>query len=252
LSRAIAENRPMILAGFVADWPAVERWRSLDYVENKLGCGSLPVHGYPDRCFLGRSTRIDLSMREFRARFLEADGSETEPGKLSTSIGEGASPELSSLASDVRIPDSLPRNTVPRLFFGKNFATLAHYHAHREALLCNVVGTKRMLLLAPRDFRHLYPFRWNRHRFNHSRIPFEFGSAEFDTDRFPRATRLGAIEVILQPGDALYIPLYWTHLTFSYDVSMAVTLFWKPTIRKRLTSSLVVRGNYRRRTDLPA
>jgi hypothetical protein len=241
----------MILAGFVADWPAVDRWRSLDYVESKLGPSALPVHCFSDRSFLGRPTRIGLSMREFRARFLEGDGSETEPGKLSTSIGEGATPELSSLASDVRIPSSLPGDTVPRLFFGKNFSTLAHYHAHREALLCNVVGTKRMLLLAPQDFRYLYPFRWSRHRFNHSRIPFEFGTADFDTDKFPRAAGLEAVEAILQPGDALYIPLYWTHLTFSYDVSMAVTLFWKPTIRRRLTSSLVVRGNHRRRMDLP-
>jgi hypothetical protein len=54
-----------------------------------------------------------------------------------------------------------------------------------------------------------------------------------DLKEFPLASRLRGLEVVLQPGDLLYIPpLWWHHVTAIADVSLSVNV-WSTSMQQR-------------------
>jgi lysine-specific demethylase 8 len=53
-----------------------------------------------------------------------------------------------------------------------------------------------------------------------------FDAEKLDYDRFPLSREVAPIEVILQPGDALYLPSRWWHQTCSLDLSASFNFWW--------------------------
>lgn len=247
--RIVAAGRPLLLRGLVKDWPAVERWSSLDYIEQRVGRRSIPISFFPNRGFNdAERVRTELPFAAIRERVFDAAD---EPAKVNLQMREEERPGLGSLLDDISIPKGLPEATRPRLFSGKDYVTQIHYHFNNEAILCNAVGTKRMFLFKPADFKRLYPYRWNRDRFAQTRLIFDFDSTDFDVSKYPEAGGLEVIEAVVRPGDGLFVPVYWPHLTFSYGASFAVTLFWDAALPQLLSSTLLFRRNHLRRKDPP-
>lgn len=239
----MARGVPVLLRGLAREWPAFERWPSLDYLEERLGAASIPVSLFATSRFDdAERVRVEMSFDELRRRGLEPPLSELV--KVTVGLRPEARPGLGILLDDILLPASIPVPIRPRLFLGRDFATQLHYHYGTEAILCSVVGTKRVFLFHPSDTRRLYLNPWNQRLFNVSRMRFDFDSTEFDAEQFPRARGLEVTDVEVQSGDALYIPLYWPHLVFAYGLSMAITMFWNASLLRRLASPLVLRRNY--------
>ena len=70
------------------------------------------------------------------------------------------------------------------------------------------MGTKAFTLYPPEDVRHLY-FEPVTGDYRRSRVGFP----DVDYRRFPLARRLTPVAVVLEPGDALYVPVHWAHWT---------------------------------------
>ncbi|WP_339529929.1 cupin-like domain-containing protein [Pseudomonas mucidolens] len=78
-----------------------------------------------------------------------------------------------------------------------------------QAFLLQVHGQKRVRLYPPSDYSFLYPIHHLESGFSRrSRVDVRAP----DYQRFPLARRLSSgIEIVLQPGDMLYLPCRWWH-----------------------------------------
>jgi hypothetical protein len=213
----VNENRPCLIKGAVRDWPAAARWRSPDYLREKCGAGAIQVRTVPFIQGLGVERRLKELERRRRSRefrlftdFLDAATSGSEKPVWIGSYpleGDGA---LAPLAADVGrfgFLDPVPRawdKSTPthRAFVFRGSYTDWHFHLDEEALMSQVVGTKETLLLPPdaETWSRLWPV-----------VEAETYAYEIDTAKFPRVAGLVPYRVRVEPGDALYIPLFWWH-----------------------------------------
>ena len=94
-----------------------------------------------------------------------------------------------------------------------------HYDTQHNVFV-QVLGSKRFFLFAPKTELYAYP---NIHRsYRQSQVRFE----ESNYERFPHVTRINttAYEVVLHPGDVLYIPPYWHHRVESLTLAVSLSI----------------------------
>jgi hypothetical protein len=85
-------------------------------------------------------------------------------------------------------------------------------------LLCMVTGTKRVVLFPPNAPVYPHPYKAN-----FSRVDIE----KPDMARFPRFSREGSYDIVLEPGEMLFIPGLWWHQVYS-EANIAVNWWWWP------------------------
>ncbi|XP_074647580.1 hypoxia-inducible factor 1-alpha inhibitor-like [Tubulanus polymorphus] len=84
--------------------------------------------------------------------------------------------------------------------------TPAHYD-EQENIFCQIHGRKRCILFAPNQFDSLYPYPVFHPHDRQSQVDFD----NVDLKSFPKFNQLKGEETILEPGEVLYIPMYWWH-----------------------------------------
>lgn len=86
--------------------------------------------------------------------------------------------------------------------------------------LIQVTGRKRIILFAPHDYQNLYPGK----EVNTEHVS-EIDLRDVDHDRFPLFKNAKPIEIVLGPGDLLYLPSRWWHEVHSLDACISVN-YW--------------------------
>lgn len=92
----------------------------------------------------------------------------------------------------------------------------------KHNLLCQVFGSKRIILAAPDDAANLYPFDGGMLK-NTAQIDPE----HLDFDRFPLVRRVKFYHLTLHKGEILYIPPKWWHFVRSLSKSFSVSFWWE-------------------------
>jgi HSPB1-associated protein 1 len=92
--------------------------------------------------------------------------------------------------------------------------TPTHYDTYGHNFVAQFVGRKRWLLVSPDFSEGLYP----------TRLPYEESSVfskvqikDPDYSQHPRFKDVNVIEVVLQPGEVLYVPSKWWHFVETLD-----------------------------------
>jgi hypothetical protein len=230
-SQFVARNRPCLLRGAAKHWPAFRLWHSTSYLKGKVADMSLEARWAPAIEYLDavastgqRETlaKQDRSVHEpvsFHA-FLDRVSAEPEQYVLHA-VSLCAKNNLAVLRDDVGDYACVPqlggqRMYVPyRAFFYRHSYTDWHYHSSDEALMTQVVGAKEVLLLPPDQgtWDALWP------------VVTETGRLyQVDTARFPKFANIEPFRVVVEPGDALFIPVYWWHAVASIDNKFGVTV----------------------------
>jgi hypothetical protein len=90
-------------------------------------------------------------------------------------------------------------------------------------LLAQVFGHKSLKLFPPDQTKHLYPMPAFA-KFGHlSEVDLD----QPDLHRFPLLERAKPIEVILEPGDVLFLPAFWWHHVRSMALSISINFWWR-------------------------
>lgn len=114
---------------------------------------------------------------------------------------------------------------VQMLFFGpKGTVTPVHFDACDNAF-CQLVGHKYLRLFAPCESEKLYPRGSEEGLRNNSRLePEDLLAAEAGAyeGRFPMFEQADYQEVVLGPGDVLYLPARWWHFVKSLSTSISL------------------------------
>jgi hypothetical protein len=216
LVRHIRAGKPLVITNLVRTWPAFEKWTP-DYLAAACGDRPIPIWHYPGG--KARSRQVKMSL----ADYLDVITS-TADGWNEYYLESLLLSELSDdLYHDLPFPGFL--NELPdfadTVFFGRDTGSCCHIHAHEEAVVFQMIGTKVFHLYHPDDARFLY-FEPLHRDYRRSRIDF----GEIDHDEFPLAKRLTRIEVPLERGDALYLPVHWAHWTVGHGLTFTLTRFF--------------------------
>lgn len=221
LDRHIRSGMPFVIPGLAKDWPAVKKWTP-PYLAEISGESLIPVSHYPDGATL--ASKVKMTVADYLRAISETEESWKYHYMESVELGE-MSP---ALYADLAIPKYLDRRpgTSDTVFFGHSTGSCCHIHAHEEAFVFQVMGTKVFSIYHPRDVRNLY-FEPIRKDYRRSRVD----CSNIDHERFPNARNAQRIDVTLHPGDAMYLPVHWAHWTAAEGFTFTMTRFFEASLR---------------------
>ena len=210
----------MILDGLSDDWPARSNW-SLAGLRERFADRHISVikteHG---RLCTDVKTGVAFQTMRF-GDYIDVLEHGERPDCYLVEPGSNWIPEL---GDDVRVPEycrEAPwRNT--RFWLSAANTSAPLHRDLAENLFFQVVGRKRFFLYPPSATPWLYSNPLRSALPNYSRFDPEMP----DYDRFPLGREMAPIEVILQAGDALYLPSRWWHQVRSLDISASFNFWW--------------------------
>ncbi|WP_036165943.1 cupin-like domain-containing protein [Massilia sp. 9096] len=203
-----AAGLPFVMTGVLKRWPLSR----LTVAGMRERCGDAPVRARVGD-YIGTAFAPDRAMRDMALRdYLDlvaapADGLPPYVGNL----------ELRPLNALCHWPGYFERMGPPRYWLGPA-GTITPLHCdYDDNVFAQVWGSKRIMLAPPHHEPYLYVREAN---------PVLFGSpvdAEApDFDRYPLARQATLIEVVVQPGEMLYVPAGWYHQVHALEFSLSV------------------------------
>jgi lysine-specific demethylase 8 len=226
--KLLLKRQPLVIRGYVATWPARERW-TLDYLEKKAGDTTI------NATVLGRDGITDLDYGPPGTPNLKALPFHDVVAQIKAQVGRGAregdlyvaqggnifgnQARLAALADDVRIPDfGLPLQSMNLWLGAGGNTTYLHFDAAFN-MLSMIEGEKRLVLISPEQTKRVYPI------FGADALGSATNLRRPDYARFPELERATYREVHLRPGDSLLIPPGMWHYVVSSGLNVAVN-FW--------------------------
>jgi hypothetical protein len=216
--RYYAPSVPVVFTDLVTTWPALSRW-SPEYFAEHFGDVPLQMTDgrEADPIYDARTdahTR-ETTMRAFVERVRAAG--ESNDFYLVAKNKNIALPALGALLDDVRFPEGWFREEhlvgSSALWFGPAGTVTPLHHDASSILFCQVYGRKRLFLASPLEVSL-----------------FEGGLAMYsacDPEAPARDARFAHVifkELVLEPGEALFIPAGWWHHVRALDVSISLAV----------------------------
>ncbi len=213
-------SRPALFQGLSDGWPARRRW-SLDELKARFGDRPLPVTSAP-------GGKVDADARSGviygKMRFgdyLDKLPLTKHPGCYMVVPVEAELPEL---LADVEKPVYCAGAgwSSTRLWLSAAGTSSPLHRDIADNIIVHISGRKRLWLYPPSQTPWLYSNAFTSGLPNFSR----FDPEAPDYDRFPHARRAAPVEVILEAGDALYLPSLWWHQVRALELSVTVNFWW--------------------------
>jgi hypothetical protein len=224
-----AQGLPFLTSGLVAKWPL----SALTPQTLRERYSHLPVRArvgdYINTAFAPDRAMQDMSMLEYLE--LVAQGQEDLPPYLGNL-------ELRELNRLCHWPAYFDKMGPPRFWLGPAGTVTPLHCDYDDNVFAQIWGSKRIFLSPPHHDEFLYPNPANAILFG---SPFDPEAPDFE--KFPLARQATMIEVIVHPGDILYVPAGWYHqvrsLTFSLSSNrwaraMPFALQGDPALRREL------------------
>jgi len=200
-----AQGLPFLMTGIVERWPL----SALTVQTLREHYSHLPVRArvgdYVGTAFAPDRAMQDMSLLAYLD--LAAAGTEGLPPYLGNL-------ELRELNRLCHWPTYFDKMGPPRFWLGPAGTVTPLHCDYDDNVFAQIWGSKRIFLAPPHHDEFLYPREANAILFG---SPFDPEAPDFK--RFPLARQAATVEVIVNPGDMLYVPAGWYHqvraLTFS-------------------------------------
>lgn len=235
-ARVFESDRPLLLKGLVADWPAVEACsRSLDLSARYLASfwSEKPVTVYVGEGIDGRfSYNEDFTGFNFKSGTAHL-------GQVFQKLAEQKdleSPQsiyVGSTEVDRWLPGFRAQNdvTVPvdnalvSFWLGNRTRVSAHFD-FPDNVACVVAGRRRFTLFPPDQIDNLYVGPLDRTPAGQAISLVDLSNPDFE--RFPKFRKAleSAISIDLEPGDAIFVPSMWWHNVESLSSFNLLVNYW--------------------------
>ena len=212
-------RKPLMIKNFSKSWPALEKWKK-DYLIEKFGHLNIEIQA-------GRDSNENYEVESVKHKenmvfgeFLEGvySGKETNDYYMVATNENFSKTEMLKLTDDLgEFPDFLDKGMFPNGIFvwlGPKGTITPLHHDTSNIILTQISGTKKVYLISP-DQSHLV--------YNHIGVFSQVDLENPDYAKFPLFRNVIIQEVVLRPGEGLFIPVGWWHFVRSLDVSISLS-----------------------------
>ena len=229
--RYVRCERPVIVRGGVKDWPPSYKWTP-EYLKSIAGTRPVKIGVSTNGDYLDYAERLNIGVEP-----------EVAFGKAIDDIFAPADPEQKCRIHQVSLKrwstlneEASPIPYVLRKVIAKNIwmgstgnVTKTHYDME-DNINVQLCGRKEVILFPSTQLDELYPRSPWEYMSNFSRVDIETP----DLSRFPRFSDATPLRAILEPGDFLYIPIYWWHQFYTLEASLNVNFWWQASAGQAL------------------
>jgi hypothetical protein len=217
LERYVLGCRPVVLTDVARDWPALQRWSPADL---KARFGHLEVDVQAERAANPSYEQDKLKHRRSvrLADFVDQvlAGGATNDYYLTANNEVLRRPEFAPLLDDIgTLPAFCDAAQLARhssFWFGPAGTITPLHHDTLMLLHTQVVGRKRWRFVSPLEMPRLY---------NHDGVFSAIDLERPDFVRHPTLREVKVLEVVLEPGDTVFLPLGWWHQVASLETSLS-------------------------------
>jgi len=214
-----AANRPVILEGLMDDWKAMKLWTG-DYLKSVAGDRIIEV--MTDR---KTDPKYEVNAQKHRTEMRFADyihmvysGRVTNDYYMVANNAFFQRPETRVLLNDcVPFSEYLDPEVGARqcfFWFGPKGTVTPLHHDTSNILIAQVTGHKRFLVIPASQWDHVY---------NSSGVFSDVDCERPDLSRHPKFREATVIDVVMGPGEVLFMPVGWWHHVRALDISMTVS-----------------------------
>ena len=215
--RYVCGCRPVVLTDVAHDWPAMGRW-SPDDLKSRFGHLTVDIQDgrNDDRAYEENKLNHTRSIR--LATFVDRvlSGGPTNDYYLTANNEVLRRPEFTPLIADIgSLPPICDRSTLltrSSFWFGPAGTTTPLHHDTVMLFHTQVVGRKRWRLISPLETPKLY-------NYNNVFSPIDIDKP--DLGRYPLFGEVTVLDVVVDPGETMFLPLAWWHHVTSMDVSLS-------------------------------
>ena len=215
--RYVLACRPLVLTGHTRDWPAMQRWSPAD-LKTRFGGFDIEIQAerqvnprYEEDKGLHRRT---VRLGDFVDQVLA--GGATNDYYLTANNEALRRPEFAPLLDDIgSLPPYCNRAELAErssFWFGPAGTVTPLHHDTLMLFHTQVVGRKRWRLISPLQGPRLY-------NTNGVFSPIDLDAV--DLTQFPLFEGVNVLEVVVEPGETMFLPLGWWHQVRSLDVSLS-------------------------------
>jgi hypothetical protein len=217
IERYVRGSRPVVLTGVTADWPAMKHW-SPSYLKQHFGHLSVEI-----QCRRNSDARYEENKLEHREMQRFGDfidrvraGGPTNDYYMTANNEVLRQPGFAPLLNDIgRLPSICDRTQLSSLssfWFGPAGTVTPLHHDTLMLFHTQIVGRKRWRFISPLETPKLY-------NFSGVFSPIDMDRPDFA--RYPAFADVKVIEVVVEPGETVFLPLGWWHQVTSLDVSVS-------------------------------
>jgi hypothetical protein len=212
-------NRPVVLTEAVSGWPAMDRW-NLDYFA-KLSAPELQItdgrESDPDYELNLEHHVRHTSFGEFIARLRSTP--ESNDFYLVARNDAFRNTDLAALLDDIRVPEPyLEANATWRdsvaLWMGPSGTVTPLHHDRSNFFFVQVLGSKQFTLFPAFELPNMY---------NERGVYSSVDPVSPDPVRFPAFGMALRYDLVLNPGESLFLPVGWWHWVKALDISVSVS-----------------------------
>ena len=219
MERYVRGCRPLVLTDLARDWPAMQRW---SFPEFKRRYGALTVQVQSgresdDNFEINKAQhRRETNFAAFVDRILTTDKTNDEYLTANNELLRRS--EFNSLLDEIGpLPDFCIQEALKNsayLWVGPAGTRTPLHHDTVMLLHTQIVGRKRWRFVSPLSGPSLY---------NDYDVysPVDFESP--DLKRFPDAARVKVLDVVVEPGETIFLPLAWWHQVTSLDKCISLS-----------------------------
>jgi len=234
---------PLVLKSLVADWPMVKASlqspeAAMDYISQfyngkplTVSTGSPAIKGrvaYNEALTGFNFSRANVTLDQFAEQLFKYKESAEPPAYyIGSTMVDNWFPGFRA-NNDLLLADIEP---MVSLWIGNQIRVSAHFDVP-DNIACCVAGRRKFTLFPPEQLENLYIGPWDVTPAGQPISLVDFNNPDFD--QFPKFRRAldAAYEVILEPGDALFLPSMWWHHVEGLDrLNMLVNYWWRSTPR---------------------
>ncbi len=220
-------QRPVIVRGGVADWPAIGKWTP-EYIRNTIGHYEVPVRTISATQVAAKTTPV----KELLGQLSEVPNADTKSPYLTKLNVHDWFPELADDVSPLphySTPDRhsnrllvpnlrYPNGQMEMLMGGGGLGFPLHIdRGCINAFIMQIYGQKDFVIIDPSYADKLYPSK------EFPQVSDIENIWKPDLDRFPNLKEVRGVHARLNPGDLIFVPSGWWHSTCLPGISIGTT-----------------------------
>lgn len=240
------KKTPVIIKGYAKNWGATKNW-NLDFLLNLKNDKDILL--LSDNFIQDDNRYKNATFKDYIKQLKDAeDNSLSIKDYLTTLDIFRYYPHLKKDIDFSLFEKGITKENVINAWIGPP-NTISGFHADTaNNVYAQIKGKKRFIICSTKFNKTMYPSK----KHIYGAVASEVDINNFDVKKYPKFKENEFLNVVLEPGDVLYVPQNWWHYVQALDFSISISNFgytkkemYTLILKERILQSLHKRGYYK-------